>query len=132
VDQATGQVAVKHVDVALDCGLVVNPAAVEAQVEGAVVMQGTSSTLKEAITFANGQVTNGSFAQYGPLTFTEAPSVGVVLVEDKTQPMGGIGEPAVDPCSAAISNAIYDAVGVRLRELLFTPARVLAAIQAKA
>jgi isoquinoline 1-oxidoreductase len=131
VDEATGKVTVKHVDVALDCGLVVNPAAVEAQVEGAVVMQGTSSTLKEEITFANGQVTNGSFAQYGLLTFSEAPSVGVVLVEDKTQPMGGVGEPAVDPCSAAISNAIYDAVGVRLRELPFTPARVLAAIQAR-
>jgi nicotinate dehydrogenase subunit B len=131
VDQATGKVTAKHVDVALDCGLVVNPAAVEAQVEGAIVMQGTSSTLKEAITFANGKVTNGSFAQYGLLTFTEAPSVEVVLMEDKTQPMGGVGEPAVDPCSAAISNAIYDAVGVRLRELPFTPAKVLAAIQAK-
>jgi isoquinoline 1-oxidoreductase beta subunit len=128
VDTATGKVKVKHVDVALDCGLVVNPAAVEAQVEGAVVMQGTSSTLKEEITFANGKVTNSSFAQYGMLTFSEAPSVGVVLVEDKRQPMGGVGEPAVDPCSAAISNAIYDAVGVRLRELPFTPAKVLAAI----
>jgi isoquinoline 1-oxidoreductase len=131
VDEATGKVTVKHVDVALDCGLVVNPAAVEAQVEGAIVMQGTSSTLKEAITFANGKVTNDTFAQYELLTFSEAPSVGVVLVEDKTQPMGGVGEPAVDPCSAAISNAIYDAVGVRLRELPFTPARVLAALQAK-
>lgn len=131
VDQTTGQVTVKHVDAALDCGLVVNPAAVEAQVEGAIVMQGTSSTLKEAITFANGQVTNGSFARYAPLTFSEAPSVGVVLVEDKRQPMAGVGEPAVDPTSAAISNAIYDAVGVRLRELPFTPDRVLAAIQAK-
>jgi isoquinoline 1-oxidoreductase beta subunit len=131
VDTVTGKVTVKHVDVALDCGLVVNPAAVEAQVEGAIVMQGTSSTLKEAITFANGRVTNGSFAQYGMLSFSEAPSVGVVLVEDKTQPMGGVGEPAVDPCSAAISNAIYDAVGVRLRELPFTPARMLAALQAQ-
>jgi CO/xanthine dehydrogenase Mo-binding subunit len=131
VDTATGEVRVKHIDVALDCGLVVNPAAVEAQVEGAVVMQGTSSTLKEAITFANNKVTNGSFAQYDLLTFTEAPSVSVVLVEDKTQPMAGVGEPAVDPCSAAISNAIYDAAGIRLRELPFTPAKVLAALQAK-
>ena len=66
MDKTTGKVTVKHVDVALDCGLVVNPAAVESQVEGAIVMQGTSSTLKEAITFAKGRVTNGSFAQYGP------------------------------------------------------------------
>lgn len=131
VDKATGKVAVKHIDVALDCGLVVNPAAVESQVEGAIVMQGTSSTLKEAVTFAKGRVTNGSFAQYAPLTFTEAPSVGIVLIEDKTQPMQGIGEPAVDPTSAAIANAIYDAVGVRMRDLPFAPAKVLAAIQAK-
>jgi len=131
VDKTTGKVTVKHVDVALDCGLVVNPAAVESQVEGSIVMQGTSSTLKEAVTFAKGRVTNGSFAQYPPLTFTEAPTVGVVLVEDKTQPMQGIGEPAVDPASAAIANAIYDAVGVRLRDLPFTPAKVLAALKAK-
>lgn len=131
VDTATGKVTIKHVDVALDCGLVVNPAAVESQVEGSIVMQGTSSTLKEAITFAKGRVTNGSFAQYGPATFTDAPSVDVVLVEDKTQPMQGVGEPAVDPLSAAVSNAIYDAVGVRMRDLPFTPAKVLAALKAK-
>ena len=94
-------------------------------------MQGTGSTLKEGVTFAKGRITNGSFAQYAPLTFSEAPSVGVVLVEDKTQPMQGIGEPAVDPASAAIANAIYDAVGVRLRDLPFTPAKVLAALKAK-
>ncbi len=131
VDTATGKVTVKHVDVALDCGLVVNPAAVESQVEGAIVMQGTSSTLKEAITFAKGRVTNGSFAQYAPLRFTEAPTVDVVIIEDKTQPMQGIGEPAVDPTSAAIANAIYDAVGVRMRDLPFTPEKVLAALKAK-
>lgn len=131
VDKLTGQVRVKHVDVALDCGLVVNPAGLESQVEGAIVMQGTSSTLKEQITFANGRVTNPAFSDYDPLTFIEAPSVGVVTVEDKNQPMGGIGEPAVDPTSGAISNAIYDAVGVRLRDLPFTPAKVLAAIRAK-
>jgi nicotinate dehydrogenase subunit B len=131
VDKVTGKVTVKHVDVALDCGLVVNPAAVESQVEGAIVMQGTSSTLNEAITFAKGRVTNGSFKQYAPLTFDEAPSVDITLIEDKTQPMQGVGEPAVDPTAAAISNAIYDAVGVRMRDLPFTPAKVLAAIQAK-
>jgi isoquinoline 1-oxidoreductase len=131
VDRTTGKVTVKHVDVALDCGLVVNPAAVESQVEGAVVMHGTSSTLKEQITFANGRVTNATFAQYAPITFSEAPSVAVVLVEDRSQPMAGVGEPAVEPCTAAIANAIYDAVGARLRDLPFTPARALAALQAK-
>jgi nicotinate dehydrogenase subunit B len=62
------------------------------------------------------------------LTFGDAPTVRVTFVEDKTQPMQGAGEPAVDPASAAIANAIYDAVGVRLRELPFTPEKVLAAL----
>jgi nicotinate dehydrogenase subunit B len=132
VDKTTGKVKVKQFDVALDCGLVVNPALVEAQVEGAIVMQGTSGTLKEAITFSNGKVTNASFAEYAPLTFTEAPAVRVAIIEDKAQPMAGIGEPAVDPASAAIANAIYDAVGVRLRDLPFTPDKVLAALKAAA
>jgi hypothetical protein len=62
----------------------------------------------------------------------EAPSVSVVFVEDKTQPMGGIGEPGVAPVAGAIANAIYDLIGVRLFETPFTPERVLAALQSGA
>jgi CO/xanthine dehydrogenase Mo-binding subunit len=67
---------------------------------------------------------------YGPLRIDEAPSVDVVFVEDRSQPMQGLGEPAIGPVSAAISNAIYDAIGVRPRDLPFTPDRVQAALQA--
>jgi nicotinate dehydrogenase subunit B len=131
VDPTSGQVRVEHIDAAVDCGLVVNPAGARAQIEGGIIGQGVSSTLKEMVTFANGKITNDSFARYAPLTILEAPSVDVVFVEDKTQPMQGLGEPAVCPVSAAISNAIYDAVGVRLRDLPFNPDRVLAALQAR-
>ena len=131
VDPTSGQVRVEHIDAAVDCGLVVNPAGARAQIEGGIIGQGVSSTLKEMITFANGKITNDSFARYAPLTILEAPTVDVVFVEDKTQPMQGLGEPAVCPVSAAISNAIYDAVGVRLRDLPFNPDRVLAALQAR-
>ncbi len=126
----SGTIRAQHIDVAVDCGLVVNPAGARAQIEGGVVGQGVSSTLKEAIQFANGRITNNTIARYQPLRMTEAPSVDVVFVEDKTQPMQGLGEPAVGPVSAAISNAVYDAIGVRLRDLPFTPDRVKDAISA--
>lgn len=125
LDEETGQIHVRHVDVAVDCGLIVNPEAVTHQVEGSVVM-GTSATLREIIKFENGQVTNASFAEYAPITMAAAPSVDVVFVEDKTNPMGGIGEPAVAPSTGAIANALYDLTGIRLFDTPFTPDRVLA------
>lgn len=128
VDQSTGEILVRHVDVAVDCGLIVNPLGVTHQVEGSVVM-GTSSGLREIITFENGTVTNASFAQYAPITMRETPSVDVVFVEDKNNPMGGIGEPAVAPATGAIANAVYDLLGIRLFDTPFTADRVLAALQ---
>jgi isoquinoline 1-oxidoreductase beta subunit len=130
VDTTSGQVKVNHFDVAIDCGLVVNPLAVKSQGEGSVIM-GLSPTLREMTTFENGRVTNPTFGQYRPITMAEAPSVDVIFVEDKTNPLGGVGEPMVGPVTAAVSNAIYDAVGIRLREVPFTPDRVLAALAAK-
>ena len=124
VDQNTGEVFVRHVDVAIDCGLVVNPEGVRHQVEGSVVL-GVSSALREIIKFENGRVTNASFADYAPITMRESPTVDVVFVEDKTQPMTGVGEPAVAPVAGAVANAIYDLLGIRLYDLPFTADRVL-------
>ncbi|HWV24462.1 MAG TPA: molybdopterin cofactor-binding domain-containing protein, partial [Thermomicrobiales bacterium] len=88
VDESTGEILVRHFDVGVDCGLIINPEAVKHQLEGGVVM-GTSSTLREIIHFENGQVSNASFAEYAPITMREAPSVDVVFSEDKTNPMSG-------------------------------------------
>lgn len=128
LDEETGEIMVRHFDVAIDCGLIVNPEAVKHQVEGSVVM-GTSSSLREMIKFENGRVTNPTFAEYAPITMREAPSVDTVFVEDKTNPMGGVGEPAVAPTTAAIANALYDLAGIRLFDTPFTADRVLAALQ---
>jgi nicotinate dehydrogenase subunit B len=131
VDKSNGKVHVDHVDCAVDCGLVVNPTAVKRQIEGSIVMHGTSSTMNEQLTFSAGKVTTTQLAIYKPMGFLDAPTVDVVFVEDKHQPMQGIGEPAVAGVSAAISNAIYDAVGgSRLRDLPFLPAKVQAAVKA--
>ena len=127
VDEESGTIRIKHVTAAVDCGLIVNPQGVTDQIEGAIVLS-SSTALKEKITFENGRVTNPSFEQYGMLTMREAPSVDVVFVEDKNNPMGGVGEPGVAPLPAAVANAVFDAIGVRLAELPFTPDRVLAAL----
>lgn len=128
VDKTTGQIHLTHVDAAFDCGLVVNPDAVKYQIEGAIVLS-ASPTLSEAITFANGQVTNPTWNQYHPLRLKDVPTVDVVLVDNPTQPMAGVGEPAVPALPAAVSNAVYDAIGIRLREMPFTPDKVLAALK---
>ena len=85
VDSATGVITVERVDCVVDCGLL----------EGSIVLA-CSPTLKEAVEFSNGIVTNPTFGQYNPLRLNEAPREIVVdFVEDKANPMGGIGEPAV-------------------------------------
>lgn len=130
VDTSNGQISIDRFDCVVDCGLVVNPEAVRHQVEGSIVLS-LSPVLKEAIEFDNGKVTNGSFGQYNPLRLNEAPKeIEVGFVEDKNNRMGGIGEPAVAPVPAAVSNAVYDLTGVWLYELPMTPAKVLAALTA--
>jgi CO/xanthine dehydrogenase Mo-binding subunit len=131
VDATTGKVTAQKVWAAVDAGLLVNPMGARHQIEGSIVSQGTSSTLNEQLVFANGRVSNDTFERYAPIGFLDAPAVDVTFIEDKTQPMGGIGEPAVGTVSAAISNAIYDAVGVRMLDLPFLPDKVLASLKAK-
>jgi isoquinoline 1-oxidoreductase len=129
VDTSTGGIIIDRVDCVIDCGLVVNPEGVRHQVEGAIVLS-LGPTLKEAITFDNGTVTNASFGQYKPMSIVEAPrTIEVGFVEDKTNPMAGVGEPAVAPVPGAVANAIYDATGVWIYELPMTPEKVLAALQ---
>jgi CO/xanthine dehydrogenase Mo-binding subunit len=132
VNKTTGQVAVKRIACAHDCGLMVNPDGVMNQVEGNVI-QGVSRAMYEEVTFdANGGVTSLDWATYPILRFPDLPQLDVMLINrPEMQPLGA-GEGATIPPAAAIANAIYDAVGVRLREGPFTPKRVLAAMQKKA
>ena len=130
VDDSTGVISVTHFDAAIDCGLAVNPQGVTDQVEGSIVLS-LSPALKEAITFKNGVVTNPTWDQYNPLRMKEVPTVDVVVVQNKTERMGGVGEPGVAPVPGAVSNAVYDAIGIRLMDMPFTPDKVLAALKVK-
>jgi CO/xanthine dehydrogenase Mo-binding subunit len=131
VNKTTGQVAVKRIVCSHDCGLMINPDGVKNQVEGNVI-QGVSRALLEEVTFNTNGVTSLDWATYPILRFPDVPDLDVVLINrPEMQPLGA-GEGATIPPAAAIANAIFDAVGVRLREGPFTPKRVLAAMQKKA
>jgi len=128
VERKTGVIRVKHFAVAQDCGQIVNPDGVRNQVEGNI-LQTVSRVLKEQVTFDRSRVTSVDWASYPILTFPEIPDVEIDLIDRPHEKPWGVGEPATAVVPSAIANAVYDAVGVRLRSVPFTPDKVLAAMQ---
>jgi nicotinate dehydrogenase subunit B len=128
-DRQSGEVRVNRVVVAQDCGQIINPDGVRAQIEGCVI-QTTSRTLKEELKWNASGVTSLNWATYPILTFMEVPRVEIELLNRPTEPPWGVGEPAAAVVPSAISNAIFDAIGVRVRTIPFTPERVKAASRA--
>ena len=129
VDKSNGKVAVKRVTLVHDCGLIVNPDGLKNQIEGNVI-QGVSRTLMEEVQFDASGVKNLDWASYPIITFGEIPDVEIVLINRPEMPALGGGEPSIVVVPPAIANAIFDAVGVRLREIPLTPQRILSAIKA--
>ncbi len=127
VDEKTGVIKVLRVDAAVDCGPVVNPDPLEAQIQGAVVL-GVSTTLYEEVEFADGGPASGNFDDYTIATMSDTPDVHVHIVKS-SEPIGGIGEPGIMPLAPAVANAVFNATGTRLRRMPFTPVRVLAAMK---
>ena len=127
VDPQSGRIAVVRVVCAHDCGLVVNPDALRNQVEGCIV-QTLSRALHEEVTFDRARVTSVDWSSYPILRFPDAPSVDVILIDRRDQPLLGAGEAATAPVAAALANAVFDATGVRLRTVPFTAERVKAAM----
>ena len=124
VDLKTGKVAPKHFVVAHDCGLIVNPGALQLCIEGNVV-HGASRALWEETKFDPEKVTSIDWMTYPILDITEAPeSVEIVLINRPELPPLGAGEPSTRPVAAAIANAIFDATGQRVRRAPLTPERV--------
>ncbi len=127
VDRASGAVKVQRIACAHDCGLMINPDAVRAQVEGNI-LQTLSRALFEEVTFDRAQVTSLDWSSYPILTFPDVPKILIDLVERPNDPPLGAGEAAAAPVGAALANAIHDAVGVRLRTVPLTPDRLKAAM----
>jgi len=112
------QIRVHRVVCAIDCGQCINPDAVRAQLEGAVVM-GMSAALKESVLFENGKVTQATYNDYPILTFEEMPKVEVHIIPSH-EPPGGVGEPGLPTVAPAIGNAVFSATQKRLRQLPFS------------
>ncbi|WP_178113597.1 molybdopterin cofactor-binding domain-containing protein [Pseudomonas sp. ANT_H12B] len=129
VDRQTGDVSVTRVVIGHDSGMMINPAGVQHQIHGNVI-QSTSRVLKERVTFEESTVASKEWGGYPILTFPEVPQIDVMMMPRQDQPPMGAGESASVPSAAAIANAIYDATGIRFRELPITPERVLAALNA--
>ena len=134
VDEETGIVTVHKVWAAHDCGRALNPVSVEGQVIGSVWM-GLGQALEEEMVWKDGLLMNPGLLEYRSPSAAESPDVEAIIVEsvDPEGPFGAkeASEGSLAATIPAIANAIYDAVGVRLREAPFTPERVLAALRAK-
>jgi xanthine dehydrogenase molybdenum-binding subunit len=134
VDKETGQVKILRYIAAHDVGRSINPMLLEGQVYGGAAM-GIGYALTERLILQNGKVMNPNFLDYKMLTAKDVPNIEPIVVEtdDPFGPFGakGIGEPGLVPTAPAIANAIYDAVGVRIKNLPITPEKVLAALKEK-
>ncbi|HEX7789050.1 MAG TPA: c-type cytochrome, partial [Afipia sp.] len=132
VNRTTGDVSVTRVVAGQDTGMMINPDGVRHQLQGNVI-QSTSRALMEEVTFDRSLVTSREWGAYPIIKFPDIPKIDVLLVPRQNQEPLGAGESASVPSAAAIANAIYDATGVRFRELPFTPERIRAGLaQAKA
>jgi len=134
VDEETGEVTVHKVWASHDCGRALNPVSVEGQIIGSVWM-GMGQALTEEMVWKDGMLMNPGLLEYRSPSSIESPEVEAIIVEsiDPEGPFGAkeCSEGSLAATIPAISNAIYDAVGVRLHESPFTPERVLAALRAK-
>jgi len=127
VDRATGKINVRRVTCAHDCGLVVNSDSLRNQIEGSI-LQTLSRAIHEEVKFDRSRVTSVDWASYPILTFPEVPVIEVALLDRPMLPPLGAGEASTAPVAAALGNAVFDATGVRLRQVPFTPARVKAGL----
>jgi CO/xanthine dehydrogenase Mo-binding subunit len=126
VDPINGEIQLKRAVIAGDAGQVINPDGLSNQLEGGFI-QAASWTLKEAVNFNSEGITSQDWDSYPILRFAEIPQINVVLINRTGFPSLGSGEASQGPTGAAIANAVFSAVGIRLREIPLTPERVKAA-----
>jgi CO/xanthine dehydrogenase Mo-binding subunit len=126
--EAGAEIRVRRLTIAADLGLVVNPDGAANQLEGGAI-QAASWALKEAVRFDRTRITSDSWEHYPVLRFSEVPAVDVELMPSHEAWLGA-GEGSLGPTAAAIGNAVFDALGVRVRDLPLTPEHIVAAIEA--
>jgi CO/xanthine dehydrogenase Mo-binding subunit len=121
------EIRVHRLVIGVDVGEVINPDGVANQIEGGAI-QATSWTLKEAVRFDGSRILSTNWDTYPILRFSEVPAVEVVICKQADKPPMGAGEAAQGPTTAAIANAVFDAIGLRVYDLPLTPERIIAAM----
>jgi nicotinate dehydrogenase subunit B len=129
IDRASGTIRVPKFYVVHDCGQIINPDGLKNQIEGNVI-QTVSRTLLEEVKFDRSQVTSLDWESYPILKFPQVPEIVIELIDRPSEKPWGAGEPSAAVIPSAIANAVFDATGVRLRSIPYTPAKVKAAMQA--
>ena len=127
VDRGSGKIRVTRVAMTHDCGQIINPDGLRNQIDGNI-LQTISRTLIEELKFDRGMVTSLDWKSYPILTFPDIPEIVVELINQPNAAPWGAGEPSAAVVPSAISNAVFDATGVRLRSVPFTPDKVKAAM----
>lgn len=132
VDTDTGQIHVEKVVAVADCGLILNRLTTESQINGGII-QGISYALFEnrIMDPLTGTVLNPNYENYKIAGVMETPEIEIILFDEPERGVVGIGEPPTIPTNAAIANAVYNAIGVRMRQLPMTPDRVLTALESR-
>lgn len=125
--EAGNEIAVKRAWAAIDAGLAINPDGLINQTEGGII-QTVSWALKEAVRYDRNRILTSNWDDYPILAFDESPRVEITVVNRPELPPLGAGEGAQGPTAAAIANAIYNAMGIRLRDMPFTRERIVAAL----
>jgi nicotinate dehydrogenase subunit B len=126
--EVTEDIRVRKLTLAVDVGEAINPDGVVNQIEGGAI-QATSWVLKERVRFDKTRITSNSWTEYPILRFSEVPDVDVEIISRPEVDSVGAGEAAHGPVTAAIANAVFDALGVRLRDLPITRDRLIAAME---
>jgi len=130
VNPQTGAFRINRLTIAMDPGLVVNPMNTKAQVQGAALW-GASQVMSERLTFKNGAIEQSNFHDYKVIRLAEVPVIDIELIESGHHP-SGVGEPASTVVAPAVANAIYNAVGVRVRHMPITAEAILEGLKKKA
>jgi CO/xanthine dehydrogenase Mo-binding subunit len=128
VNRRSGEIRVPRFYVAHDCGQIINPDGLKAQIEGNVI-QTVSRTLIEELKYDRAMVTSLDWESYPILTFPDVPEIVMDLIDRPSERPWGAGEPAAAVVPSAISNAVFDAIGARLRSVPFTPDKVKEALK---
>ncbi len=129
VDPASGKYRVNKLTIAMDMGLAINPDNIKAQIMGSALW-GASQVMSERLTYKNGAIEQTNFHEYQPIRQVDVPEFDIHLIESEKHPVG-VGEPASTVVAPAVANAIFRAVGARVRHMPITAEAVLGAMKSK-